>query len=320
MKILLIYLEGEKAKANSVKALFDKKDFTFNPLVLAKPEDEGESFNIKMASFSAPIVSKVGELKQEYAPSHMLILSRLPKRCFDFLAGISCALNTHFPVFGKEAAAGIPKPYSSCFLPIKTDAELTSFLKKEKIAHSKNEAERSSQRARNTLLQMGISVNVDSLVRCVGEGLIHEISLFLAAGFSPDTLSNAGIPLLNIAARKGSRETIRLLVHAGAQLNLLSHDRGSSALIDSVMGKSKSISKDLIKAGADVNIRSKDGQSALIIAVGAGDSTTVQALLEAGADPDVTDNLGVSARKYATLFHNKALDHIFEEYPHLKEH
>ena len=315
MKILLIYLEGEKTNAGAIRSLFNKKDFTFKSLVLAPPEDASDSFSIHNASCSAPVVSKFEELKHDFSPSHMLIISKLPRRCLDFLSGYSCALGQPFSVYGEDAIAGIQKAFSSCFMFLKTEAELMKFLEKEKEAYIKSEAQRASEKSRNALLKMGISVNVDSMVKCVADGLIHEISLFLAAGFSPDTLSSTGIPLLNIAARKGSRETLRLLIHSGAQLDLLSHDRGSSALIDSVMGKYKAITRDLIKAGADVNIRSKDGQSALIIAVGAGDDSTVGALLDAGADPDVTDNLGVSARKYAALFHSKEIVALFDSIP-----
>jgi hypothetical protein len=37
-------------------------------------------------------------------------------------------------------------------------------------------------------------------------------------------------------------------------------------------------------------------------------------LLKAGADPDDTDALGASARKYAGLFHNDALLALFDTY------
>ena len=315
MNILLIYLEGDKSKANATKSLFDKKEFSFKPLVLSDPKEAAESFDIQLAAFFALNFSQSEDLKHEFTPSQMLIISKLPASCFDFLAGYSCAFGLSFPVFGEDAMKGIPNAFFSCFLPLKTDEELKKFFMAGREAYVQSETERASEKARNTLLKMGISVNVDSLVKCAADGCIHEISLFLAVGFSPDTLSSNGVPLLNIAARKGNRETLRLLILSGAQLDLLSHDRGSTALIDSVMGKHRTIAKDLIKAGADVNLSSKDGQSALIIAVGAGDATIAEALLEAGADPDFSDHLGVSARKYASLFHNKPIVELFEAIP-----
>jgi uncharacterized protein len=95
-------------------------------------------------------------------------------------------------------------------------------------------------------------------------------------------------------------------------VNLIAEDRGSNALFDSALGRKKAIIKTLIEAGADLNIPSKDGQTALIVVVGAGDEDIVKLLAEAGADPDIKDALGVSARKYATIFGNKKMLDIFD--------
>ena len=37
----------------------------------------------------------------------------------------------------------------------------------------------------------------------------------------------------------------------------------------------------------------------------------VEALAKAGADPDITDSMGVSARKYAALFHKTIMIELF---------
>jgi hypothetical protein len=41
-------------------------------------------------------------------------------------------------------------------------------------------------------------------------------------------------------------------------------------------------------------------------------------LLKAGADPDDADALGASARKYAALFHNSAIQVLFDTYAPLQ--
>jgi ankyrin repeat protein len=161
---------------------------------------------------------------------------------------------------------------------------------------------------------MGVSVTAESLAACAAEGKVLELSLFLASGFSPDTKGKAGVPLLNLAARGGHREALDLLLKAGAQVNIPSDDRSSSALMDSTMGKHLDMMEDLLRAGADVNIKSKDGQSALILAVGLDDAASVEILLKAGADPDDPDLLGASARKYATLFNREAIVTLFNAY------
>jgi len=78
------------------------------------------------------------------------------------------------------------------------------------------------------------------------------------------------------------------------------------------MRKNLDMVKELIKAGADPDIKSKDGQTALVVAVGAGDENMVDELLRAGADPDIPDSMGVTARKYAALFHKKAITALFD--------
>jgi hypothetical protein len=158
------------------------------------------------------------------------------------------------------------------------------------------------------------------MAQCVDEGGLREVLFFLAAGFSPNTRNKDGVPLVNIAARNGNREIIRFLFSAGAQLDLQSGDRGTSALIDGVMGNYYDLVMDLIKAGVDPNLTSKDGQTALIVATGSGNAAMVEALLKAGANPDIPDSIGMSARKYATLFHKNNLVPIFETYaPQKKE-
>jgi len=140
---------------------------------------------------------------------------------------------------------------------------------------------------------------------------VEEISIFLIAGFSVNSRNNAGVPMLNIAARNGNRGVIHCLIEARADVNLTAEDRGTTALIDSVMAQHRDITDDLIKAGTNLNVRDKNGQTALTVAAGASKEKFVELLIGAGADPDIPDNLGVSARKYASLFKNEAILALF---------
>ena len=94
-------------------------------------------------------------------------------------------------------------------------------------------------------------------------------------------------------------------------MNLTAEDRGTTALIDSVMAQNLDIMDDLIKAGTDLNVKDKNGQTALIVAAGASREKMVEILLKAGSDPDIPDSLGVSARKYANLFRNEIILSLF---------
>lgn len=313
MVVLLIHNEDEHETVDKVLPLLTKK----NAQVKALPVGGAEG-NIRMqfASFFEPDDS--GEKAAANAFTHGLILSPLPQRWLDFLAGFAHGSRLPFLVYGEKAAASIPVEFASCFRLIKTADSLEAYLGAEHDAFEKWELAQEIVRARESLLEMGIPVNGESLAYYSGEGSIREVSLFLAAGFSPDTRNKAGVPLLCLAARKGNGEILRLLIEAGANTNLQADDRGTSALLDSIMARQYAIASDLVKAGADVNLKSKDGQSALIVAVGNGDEGSVEMLLRAGADPDTPDSLGTSARKYAVLFHKSSILALFETVTPLK--
>jgi ankyrin repeat protein len=50
------------------------------------------------------------------------------------------------------------------------------------------------------------------------------------------------------------------------------------------------------------------------VAVGAGNEKIVEILIKAGADTDISDSLGVNAKKYAVLFHKEAIIQLFDTY------
>ncbi|MDR0487060.1 MAG: ankyrin repeat domain-containing protein [Treponema sp.] len=314
MNVLLIYTEAEKDTAARLIPLVEGMGILTVILPLQSSGDSHiEQFTAFFEFHNKENSAGIPKSRRDpNFPSHILILSSLSRQWYDFFAGYHFGTQTPFLIYGIEAIPGISAEFASCFTFLKTMDSLQTYLEAENEAFKKQEAAREIIKAQETLLGMGVPVNGEALAQCAGDDRIREVSLFLAAGFSPDTRDRAGVPLLNIASRKGCAETVRFLVMAGAQLNLQADDRGTTALIDSVMGKHYDVMKDLIKAGIDTNLRSKDGQTALIVAVGSGEDKMVEALLKAGADPDISDSLGASARKYAVLFHRKSILALFE--------
>ena len=311
MKILLIHTEEEKEISDHLLSTLTKPDLYVDTLLLKSVEDADIK---RFIDFFVPAVPEGKEERLGNIPSHAIILSPLSGKWFDFLAGFSCGSRLSLLVYGQEAIAGISKEFAFCFTFLNTDESFNTFFEAEYEAFKKQEAAREVIKAQETLLQIGVPVTAESLANCVAEGGTNEVSLFLAAGFSPDTRNKAGVPLLHIAARNGNLENLKFLISAGANINMQADDRGSSALIDATMAKKHDLLSELINAGADLNIKSKDGQTALIIAAGASNETASETLLKAGADPDITDSLGVSARKYASLFRQKSMMDLFENY------
>jgi hypothetical protein len=311
MKILLIYTEGEKDIAGKLVSLIQEMGIIAGILPLKSSDSEDNHIGLFTAFFEFSINK---EEQEPNVPNYILILSSLTTQWYDFFAGYSCGSHLPFLIFGHEAIPGISAEFASCFSFLKTIDSLQTFLEAENEAFKKQEAAREIIKAQNTLLHMGVPVTGESLVQCASDGRVQEISLFLAAGFSPDTRNNAGVPLLNIAARTGNREVLKLLIQSGAGINLTADDRGSSALIDGTIGGYFDIVTDLIESGAIVDMKSKDGQTALLIAVGADNEAVVEALLKAGADLNISDNLGLSARKYAALYNKVPILALFENY------
>jgi len=291
MNILIICLKREKEKALQFLSFLEKTDIPSETLLI-KTKDEGRR----------PIENF----------THVVILSALGPGWIDFLAGFFCGSHIPIIVFGKKAIAIIPDVFAFCFKFFDTKEKLYDYFTGEYETSKKNETAQELNLARQALLDKGIPTTNDALAQCVAEDKAEEVSLFFAAGFSPDTKDKKGVPLISIAARNGHLNTLELLLRSGAQVNLIDEDRGSTALFDSALEKNKKMIKVLIEAGADVNIQSKDGQTALVVVVGEGDEEIVEMLFKAGADPDIKDALGVSARKYATIFGNSKMLAIFD--------
>lgn len=185
-------------------------------------------------------------------------------------------------------------------VPATSKLRLLTGLLREELDKSEYAAIR--KEAEKILKKMGISFTVESFIQVVREGEIGAAEQFLRAGFSPDLRDNNGVPLICIATRNKHRAIVERLLQKGADKNAVSDDRGNTALMDAAAEKDIDILKDLIEAGADLNIKSKSGQNALILAVGQQAEDIASLLIKAGAAVDEKDNLGMSAKKYAELF------------------
>jgi len=85
------------------------------------------------------------------------------------------------------------------------------------------------------------------------------------------------------AALDGDTETVKALIHQGADINQRD-DNGRTALMFAVINTHYETMKVLLEYGADVNAKSNKGGTALMGAASAGDLRMVQALLDKGAD------------------------------------
>jgi hypothetical protein len=293
MKVLLICLEEEKEIASRLVSFLEKTGISSKAFII-KTRNDGR------------------KISEDF--THVAVLSPLGRGWLFFLAGFFCG--SHLPILacGEKTIENIPASYAFCYKFFNTETELYGYFADEYEAYKKIEAASETNHARQALIDKGIPPTAEILAQCVAEDKVEEVSLFLAAGFSPDTKDKNGVPLIGISARNGHLKTLEYLLHSGAHVNMVAEDRGSTALFDSAMGRHTSLVKALIDAGADVNLPSKGGQTPLVVVVGAGDDEIVEILVKAGADPDIEDALGVSARKYAALFKKSTVIALFDAF------
>ena len=228
-----------------------------------------------------------------------------------FVAGLSLGSDRPLVLY-RNSRYPPQEAYLAPFFLVLSLEDLSSFLETESSEWHAIDGRRQSRRE---LLELGVSFNGESFAESVRSGNTHAVELFIRAGFPPDTCDRKGVPMLCLAAREGNASMVDMLVESGAAVDLPSEDRGNSALMDAAAGGFDGIVRNLLSRGSAVDTQSKNGQSALVIAVGKNNSTIAALLLEAGADPDLPDKLGFSARKYAKLFHDQTMSSLMDLFP-----
>ena len=165
------------------------------------------------------------------------------------------------------------------------------------------------------LLTMGIPFTADSFAYYLEKDKPEIYNMFIDAGMPVNAKTGEGVPLLSIAVRSDHFDQVKWLLGLGADINAVSGDRGYTAVMDAVWRKNYDITKFLVEKGADLSTVSSDGQPILVLAVGNGNEKIVELLLKSGADADLADSMGMSARGYANLFKKPGMVEIMAKYP-----
>lgn len=103
---------------------------------------------------------------------------------------------------------------------------------------------------------------------------------------------------IHIVTRRGDLGWLGLLYQKGANLNLKDRE-GNTPLILATISRWGEGVTTLIRLKAQVNAQNRLGETAVLKAVQARDLTLVKSLIEGGANPDIADNSGISARAAA---------------------
>ena len=165
------------------------------------------------------------------------------------------------------------------------------------------------------LFALGIPFTSDCFAQFIAKDDTEICQLFFKAGMLTNACTSEGVPLICIATRNDCDEKVKWLLENGADINAISSDRGYSAVMDAVWRKNYSLTKYLIEKGADLSFISSDGQPIMVLAVGNGNAQIVELLMQHGADADIKDSMGMTAREYADLFKRPAIMQIMGKYP-----
>lgn len=144
--------------------------------------------------------------------------------------------------------------------------------------------------AKKTLEQRGITYNERTFFANVVAGKAVIAELFLQAGMSPD-VKEADKTALMEAARRAHSEIARDLIKAGADVNA----KTKEGITVFMLVVNSQAAQAFIDAGADVNARDNEGKIALMRAVARGNIRAVRTLVDAGADVRAKDNYGISS-------------------------
>jgi len=122
------------------------------------------------------------------------------------------------------------------------------------------------------------------------------VKLILRKGLNPNYKLNdndGAIPII-MAASVGNISILNELIKSGADVNIKGKENVTALLIACSESDFRTI-KILVKSGADVNAKNSDGSTALMIASYKGQKQSVEYLLNAGADVNTEATNGMTS-------------------------
>lgn len=125
-----------------------------------------------------------------------------------------------------------------------------------------------------------------------------------------DALGNT--PLI-ACSRWNMKETLKELLKAGADPNIRNNE-GYGAMIYAAEYSDPEAVHMLLKAGADPNVANKDGWTPLMCACFLGHYDTAEILLECGADIGARNSASESALNIARMRHFESIESLIENH------
>ncbi len=121
------------------------------------------------------------------------------------------------------------------------------------------------------------------------------------------TVGKDGDTVLILAAKKGSKEIVELLLANKADLNITTDQYGETALMLAAKGGHTDIAKLLIANKADPNIKSRMKETALFYAARGGHMEIVKLLIENNVNINIKNKNGQSSLTFAAFYERKEI-------------
>ena len=130
-------------------------------------------------------------------------------------------------------------------------------------------------------------------------GNAEVVDCLLGLGCDPNCIG-CGVPPLHVACMFGHLAVVkRLLLHPDIELDIEGGPQKSSAVGICAQRGEEECLRCIIDAGADINKKGVTGATALHLGAWFGMKGAVNMLLDAGGDPEETDENGKKAHEYA---------------------
>lgn len=160
------------------------------------------------------------------------------------------------------------------------------------------------------LLSKGIVKPTDGLEAASKAGNADILRLLMENG--ANVRGKKGGELLIRAAHSGNKEAVQLLIHYGADKNVVNTlDDSMTPLMYAADSGKPGVVRALLDAKATPTLRSKSGRTALMVAAASNDPTACKFLIDAGLKVNDKDNKGQTALMSAAVVGNYAtLDYL----------
>ena len=146
-------------------------------------------------------------------------------------------------------------------------------------------------------------------------GYIDSLLVFIKSGALLNIQDQYGCSALEYACQGGRVQCVRLLIKAGASVNMVNNTYGSTCLIVAAENGHTDIVQLLIDSGAELEIADKlTGITPLLSACREGYIDTVKLLLENGANVNATNSHGYTVLMFAKHFKHDVIVKMLQMY------